>query len=191
MSTQPALTSASDEDLADWIARRDESATARTLAERAFLELYDRYQARLLHFVAARAPKAELEDALQETWQRVWKHLPSGFHGGRFRAWLFTIADNWTRDVARRRRPVPLTGQDVPAPDEDPEEWIVDTQRRERLRGCLEQLGEDEMAVVRARLSGSSYGDLAAALRLTVERAYRLFHQAKQKLKNCVERLTS
>jgi RNA polymerase sigma-70 factor (ECF subfamily) len=187
----PVLANATDEELAGWIARRDESSSARMVAERAFLELYDRYQARLLHFVAARAPRAELEDALQETWQRVWKHLPTSFRGGRFRAWLFTIADNWTRDVARRRRPVPLTGQDVAAPDEDPEEWIVDTQRREQLRGCLEQLDEDEIAVVRARLSGSSYGDLAAALRLTVERAYRLFHAAKQKLKHCVERFAS
>ncbi len=190
MSTLPAVSEATDEDLASWIARRDDSRSARVLAERAFSELYERYQDRLLHFVAARAPRADLDDALQETWQRVWKYLPTGFRGGRFRAWLFTIADNWTRDLARKRKPVAWTGQDVAAPEDD-EDWVADTERRDRLRTCLERLGEEEMAIVKARLGGQSYPDLATALSLTIERAYRMFHQAKQKLQNCVQGASS
>ena len=35
---------------------------------------------------------AEFEDLHQKVWVRVWGHLPDGFRGGNFRAWLFQVA---------------------------------------------------------------------------------------------------
>src|ERR1700677_3507560 len=98
MDPGPTSPDPSDENLAASVARRDQSGAARLLAEGAFLELFDRYQLRLLHFLAARTPRADVEDTVQETWRRVWQYLPTSFRGGRFSAWLFTIADNRARD---------------------------------------------------------------------------------------------
>jgi RNA polymerase sigma factor (sigma-70 family) len=189
MRANLALPDTSDEDLAACIAQRDLSAAARLQAERAFLELYDRYQLRLLHFLAARTHRADVEDTVQETWRRVWQHLPTGFQGGRFQAWLFTIAENRVRDQARKKRPVLWTGDDVAAPEA--EELSAHADRQERLRHCMEQLTHEEASVVRNRLAGQTYPEVSADLGIPVERAYKLFHQAKQQLQGCVQRAES
>jgi RNA polymerase sigma-70 factor, ECF subfamily len=180
----------SDEDLAAVIAERGGSdPTARD----AFAQLYERHARPLLSFLSTRIRRNDLDDLHQEVWQRVWKHLPDGFRGGHFRGWLFQIARNSLIDHGRRKRPDRLDEEEA-LPDvrlDAPEASLVEHERMEALKRCLERLTAEAAALVRARLGGESYPDLCQRLGLRPERAHKLFHLAKDQLQACVERALS
>lgn len=185
-----------DEELAQIIARRDESDRAWRAAQDACGQLYQRHARKLLAFLAARGNREDVEDVHQRVWERVWQHLPEGFRGGNFRAWLFQIARNSLIDQGRKHRPDALGDDQEPRTrDEDrPDIWLVEQERMVILSRCLERL-EAEMKegakLVRGRLAGESYPELCERLRLRPERAHKLFHLAKEQLQKCVERATS
>jgi DNA-directed RNA polymerase specialized sigma24 family protein len=65
---------------------------------------------------------------------------------------------------------------------------LVEHERMEALRDCLEKLSAPAAAVVRARLAGEEYPELCQRLGMKSGQAYKLFHSAKDQLKTCVER---
>jgi RNA polymerase sigma factor (sigma-70 family) len=182
--------SASDDELAGAIARREESEGAMRVAQEACGELFTRHARKLLAFLSARVHRNDLEDIHQAVWERVWQHLPTGFRGGNFRAWLHQVARNYIIDVGRKKRAELLHGsEDLSDHGRDgPSERLLEVERATVLRGCLERLNSEAAALVRARLSGESYDDVCPRLGLKAAQAHKLFHQAKQELRLCVER---
>lgn len=69
---------------------------------RALEALVGRYDRRLLGFLGRRGPAGRSEDLFQETWLRVVRSAASFDPSRRFSTWLFQIANNLCRDVARR-----------------------------------------------------------------------------------------
>lgn len=131
-----------DEELAGVVARGRRSGGSTTSAERAFRTLYDRHAGPLMAFLATRVRRADLEDIHQDAWRRAWEHLPDGFTGGQFRAWLFRIARNDLIDHGRKRRPEALVN-DHPLTDhrhEPPEARLIEEERMTILRRCLDLL---------------------------------------------------
>jgi RNA polymerase sigma factor (sigma-70 family) len=181
----------SDEQLAETIARRQRSdSRAWQEARHACGQLYLRHAPKLLAFLAARASRSDLEDIHQAIWERVWQHLPDGFHGGNFRAWLYQIARNYLIDQGRKKRIDPL-GEDQPLPDPrapQPDEPLLEQERMLILRRCLERLTAEAAQLVQARLAGESYVEVCQRLGMKPERAHKVFHQAKEQLQSCVER---
>ena len=192
MATNPPDNDPSDEQLAATLAQREQSGQALRAAQDAFRDLYQRHARKLLAFLAARVHRNDLEDVHQEVWERIWKHLPEGFHGGNFRAWLYQIARNYIVDQGRKKRP-----EQIPEVDElpesrggQPEEVLLEQERRAILSRCLERLDTRAAELVRARLAGESYEDACPRLGLKPEHAHKLFHQAKTQLQQCVKRAT-
>jgi RNA polymerase sigma-70 factor (ECF subfamily) len=179
-----------DEELAELIAHRDRSDRAWEEARAACAQLYSRHAPRLLAFLATRVNPSDLEDIHQAIWQRVWERLPRGFQRSHFRGWLYRVARNLAIDEGRRKRPRPL-GKSEPSDltEGGPEEKLQQKERMAALQRCLEQLEPEEAAVVRARLGGESYEEISARQGLEVGRAYRLFHQAKERLQACVQQV--
>ena len=154
----------SDEQLAAVVARRGDSEPARLAARDALERLYRRYSPLLLSFLASRVRASERDDLHQEVWQRVWHHLPDRFRGGNFRAWLHKIAHHAIIDQGRKRRPKPLMTQEA-LPDgrhEPADHRLIEDERKEALERCLEQLGPEGAALVRARLAGEDYNELCS-----------------------------
>ena len=85
--------------------------------ERAFAELYQRYQRRLHRFCVRRLHASDdAEEAVQEAFARAWRALPRFAGERRFYPWLTVIAGNVCTDMLRRRsRTVPMG--EVPARD--------------------------------------------------------------------------
>jgi RNA polymerase sigma-70 factor (ECF subfamily) len=190
MILQTTPSTPSDEELAAIVADRGGNDRA---ARDAFGHLYDRHARPLLSFLSTRARRNDLDDLHQEVWQRVWKHLPDGFRGGHFRGWLFQIARNSLIDHARRKRPDRLDEEES-LPDERldaPGSALIEHERMDALKRCLDRLSADASALVRGRLGGESYPDLCQRLGLRPERAHKLFHLAKDQLHACVERALS
>lgn len=178
-----------DERLAEWSAARDSSVANKQRAVAAFEELYRRHAGKLLGFLAARVRRSDIEDMNQMIWKRVWEHLPTGFHGGNFRAWLHQIARNQIIDHSRRK-PVGTLGDadtDTAVASQRPDDSLLEQERMDILSRCLERLEEELRTLVRARLSGDSYEDVCVRLNLKPERAHKLFHEAKGRLTTCVE----
>jgi RNA polymerase sigma-70 factor (ECF subfamily) len=180
-----------DEELAAIVARRAGSIQAMNAAHAAMEVLYHRHVRPLRLFLSARVgQQADVEDVLQVVWQQVWHHLPGGFTGGNFRAWLYQIARNAVIDHHRKPRLEPRDDLGM-RPDpraSSPEAGLVEQARQEALRRCLEKLEPGLAALVRARLAGETYEAICSRLNLAPSRAHKMYHQAKKQLRACVER---
>jgi RNA polymerase sigma factor (sigma-70 family) len=108
---------------------------------------------------------------------------------GHFRGWLFTVARHYLIDLSRKRMPETLAdGIDVTDVDQDaPPTQLVDAERWQVLRGCLEKLDRAAADLVRGRLGGEAYETLCERLGLEPARAHRLFHSAKEQVQSCVQ----
>jgi RNA polymerase sigma-70 factor (ECF subfamily) len=192
MTDNPLSAEPSDEALAEAVARRDQSAEARQAARAACEQLYLRHARLLLAFLSARVRRSDLEDTHQAVWELAWQHLPGGFRGGNFRAWLYRIARNRVIDQARKKQPQ-LLGDEGPAVAArgGAEGALEAAERAAVLRSCLDRLTPEMAALVRARLAGDSYEEICPRLGLKPERAHKLFHQAKEQMQTCVQRALS
>jgi RNA polymerase sigma-70 factor (ECF subfamily) len=70
---------------------------------RALEILIQRHGQRLHRFLTRRGDAARADDLFQETWLRVVRGRASFDPARRFSSWLFQIANNLCRDLARRR----------------------------------------------------------------------------------------
>ncbi|TVR64754.1 MAG: sigma-70 family RNA polymerase sigma factor [Gemmatimonadales bacterium] len=77
--------------------------------ERAFGELVDRYDNRLLNFVYRTVGDRErAQDLVQETFVRVYRHLHRFDQSKKFSTWIYTIASNLAKNELRNRSRNPL-----------------------------------------------------------------------------------
>lgn len=177
-----------DEQLAEFIQRRDESADAMQQAANCFEQLYQRHARLLLAFLASRVNRSDLEDIHQTVWQKIWQNLPKHFKGGNFRAWLFQITRNHLVDVSRKRRPDELGEGQEPVDDSGPDDPLADQERQEILGRCLEKMQKHLAEIVRGRLSGEDYTTICSRLQIKAARAHKLFFHAREQLTGCVQK---
>jgi RNA polymerase sigma-70 factor (ECF subfamily) len=181
----------SDEQLVEFVARRDESVQAMNVAHAAMEILYDRYARPLRPFLATRVnPRDEAEDVQQMVWTKVWRGPHGSLAEGHFRAWLYRIARNAAIDHHRKMRPELVDDLDTRSDPrgQSPETGLIEQARKEALSRCLERLEAALVALVRARLEGRSYDEISKELSLALQRAYKMYHSAKKQLQTCVER---
>jgi RNA polymerase sigma factor (sigma-70 family) len=157
----------------------------------AFDELYARHAGRLLAYLRARFP-AHADDLAQEAWTRVLDRLRSGevAEMTNFRGWLFRIATNKGTDQYRLKR-LEALGEDDNTPDPKrslPLDALLDTERREVFRRCLEKLEPDYRAVIVASSAGEKPVEIAARLRITREAVDQRKSRGLSALRACVER---
>jgi RNA polymerase sigma-70 factor, ECF subfamily len=145
--------------------------------ERAFTELVERYQTRLLNFIYRTIGDRErAEDLVQEVFIRVYRHLHRFDRSKKFSTWVYTIASNLAKNELRNRSRNPLVlfqtvtknweDQDRPLQYEDPTSRPDDLYRKRHLREIVErtvaQLPEHHRNVfVLRELEGKSYEEIA------------------------------
>ena len=86
------------------------------------------------------------EDIAQDIWQKVWQSLPTAFHGGSFRSWLYTIARNCVTDHLRRKKAeaIPEEGNLVDHRHRPADEELAEVELRDALTRCLEKLARSK-----------------------------------------------
>lgn len=157
----------------------DSSLVAGYLAgrERAFDELVERYQKRLLNFIHRTIGDRErAEDLVQEVFIRVHRHLHRFDQTRKFSTWIYTIASNLAKNELRNRSRSPLIlfqtikknweADHRPLQFEDHHYRPDHLYRRRHLRALVEwsvnQLPEHHRVVfVLRELEGKSYEDIA------------------------------
>jgi RNA polymerase sigma-70 factor (ECF subfamily) len=140
---------------------------------RAFDELYQRYERRLLGFIFNFLRNREdAEDVFQETFQVIIKAARSrpgsGSHVAapvNVSAWLHTVARNLCLNRLRARRAAALRvgGEDSQTP-ETAEERLLAMQRSDALTAAVTRLPPRLGEVYRLRARGQSYEDMAVEL---------------------------
>jgi len=145
--------------------------------ERAFQELVERYQTRLLNFIYRTIGDRErAEDLVQEVFIRVYRHLHRFDRSKKFSTWIYTIASNLAKNELRNRSRNPLvlfqairkTWQDDERPlqFEDPQGRPDDLFRKRHLKELVDdsagRLPEHHRQVFILReLEGKSYEEIA------------------------------
>lgn len=145
--------------------------------ERAFQELVERYQTRLLNFVYRTiGDREKAEDLVQEVFIRVYRHLHRFDRSKKFSTWIYTIASNLAKNELRNRSRNPLVlfqtmrnawqEEDRPLQFEDSSMRPDDLYRKRHLRELVEQAVAQlpphhrEVFVLR-ELEGKSYEEIA------------------------------
>ncbi len=184
--------SASDEELAGAIGRRDQTGGSMASAKKAFEELHKRFDPPIRTFLLARCSRSEAEDLGQLVWLKVWRSLPKA-KPGPFRAWVFKIARHALIDHQRKKRPEELTeGASGSLVDDGvvrPENQLIEQERTRAMERCVKMLKDELATVVRGRLSGEDYLAISRALGIKPGQAHAYFHKAKSLLKACVEKV--
>src|SRR5437016_5630296 len=145
--------------------------------ERAFQELVERYQTRLLNFVYRTiGDREKAEDLVQEVFIRVYRHLHRFDRSKKFSTWVYTIASNLAKNELRNRSRNPLVlfqtvqknfqDEDRPLQFEDSTSRPDDMYRKRHLREIVEEsvakLPEHHRHVfVLRELEGKSYEEIA------------------------------
>ena len=145
--------------------------------ERAFTELVERYQTRLLNFIYRTiGDRDRAEDLVQEVFIRVHRHLHRFDRSKKFSTWVYTIASNLAKNELRNRSRNPLVlfqtmrgandDEDRPLQFEDTTARPDDLFRRRHLRELVEEtvakLPEHHRQVfVLRELEGKSYEEIA------------------------------
>ena len=162
-------------------------AAARAGHAGAFDELVRRYERPLFAYLRRFLGSAEdAEEAFQETFLRVFRHMDRFRASLPFRPWLYRIATNAARDrlrYRRRRRMVSLDaavratddgasrplGDCIAASGPDPDAGARLDEAQRRLEGAVAALPEKQRAVfLMARYDEMAYEDIARALRVPV-----------------------
>ena len=145
--------------------------------ERAFQELVERYQTRLLNFIYRTiGDREKAEDLVQEVFIRVYRHLHRFDRSKKFSTWAYTIASNLAKNELRNRSRNPLVlyqtltknwqTEDRPLEFEDSSMRPDDMYRKRHLRQLVEeataQLPQHHREVfVLRELEGKSYEEIA------------------------------
>ena len=145
--------------------------------ERAFQELVERYQTRLLNFVYRTiGDREKAEDLVQEVFIRVHRHLHRFDRSKKFSTWIYTIASNLAKNELRNRSRNPLVlfqtikknwqDEERPLQFEDSNSRPDDMYRKRHLRELVEEsverLPENHKQVLILReLEGKSYEEIA------------------------------
>jgi len=167
-------------------------AAARDGQVRAFEQLLDRHQARVLRVLRFLGiPSQDREDVAQEVFVRVFRHL-KGFRAGReFGAWLYRVTVNAAHDFRSRRGR--LARGEAPwseATDpEDPRPGPGESARGEELRRTLERalesLSERERTIfVLREIEGLGSREVARALGITAVTVRRHLSRARRHLRD-------
>ena len=146
-------------------------------SERAFAELVERYQSRLLNFVARTIGDRErAEDVVQDVFIRVYRHLHRYDSSKRFSTWIFTIASNLVKNELRNRSRDPLVlfqtitkswqDEEGPLQFEDASSRPDDLFRKRHLRALVEASAQrlsahQRQVFILRELEGKSYGEIA------------------------------
>src|SRR6187397_1646810 len=118
--------------------------------ERAFSELVERYQTRLLNFVYRTiGDREKAEDLVQEVFIRVHRHLHRFDRSKKFSTWIYTIASNLAKNELRNRSRNPIVlfqtmtagwdDEERPLEFEDPSGRPDDLFRKRHVRTLVEE----------------------------------------------------
>jgi RNA polymerase sigma-70 factor, ECF subfamily len=156
----------------------------------AFEELLRRYASRVLGFcVKSTVDRSFGEELAQEVWLSVWNHRAEYRPDGKFRIWLFTLAQNRLKNAARDRARRPWARADACVDGADCRDLspsgidhLIAAQRRARVDGAMSRIPANLRDAVVLRFDQElAYEEVAKVLGTSEPTARsRVFHGLRE-----------
>lgn len=160
-------------------------------SERAFRILVERYQDSIVHTVTGMLGETqEVDDTVQEVFIRFHAALSTFRAEASVKTFLTRIAINRSLDILRRRKRRYLVSWDkevsgdIESPDANPDESVIESEERLRLRRMVDRLSPRHRAVVVLRIiDGLSTKETAEVLAIPYGTVLSRLKRALTKLK--------
>ena len=158
--------------------------------QRAFAHLVDTYQAPVYNLCYRMLGNAaEAEDAAQETFVRVYKHLGAYDPQQRLSSWILAVASHYCIDRLRRRRikwlslDNILSLRPIAADAVQPEDTIIEHESCTEVRSHLQSLpAEYRLVIVLRYWQDLSYAEIAQVVGTTESAVKSRLHRARKML---------
>jgi RNA polymerase sigma-70 factor (ECF subfamily) len=136
------------------------------------------------------AGATDADEAVQETFLRLYLHLVQGRDVANVRAWVYQVARNYIRDVrksARHQRTVPIDDAMERAgrfrdPNNSPEHNALSDERSRRLKVAVEKLPQLQRECILLRSSGLRYREIADVMGINTNSVGALVQRAVARL---------
>lgn len=151
----------------------------------AFDELVGKYQLRLFRFAYRMLQdRAEAEDAVQETFLRAYRALPSYRPDGFFSSWIYRIALNECRRRMRgRKATVPLDLAPMAGAVADPQIKVMSNERDRLLRAAIDEMPEHyRLVMLFFYFEEMSVDEISRALGASVSAIKVRLHRGRERL---------
>lgn len=167
----------------------------------AFAELVELYKDKIFHLAYRMLNnKHEAEDAVQETFLRVYTNLHKYDTNQKFSTWIFRIGTNLCIDKLRKRKNTYSLdaempdgeGNDyyslMPADEETPEKQVIVSETQQQIRKAIDRLPEKYKSVVILRyLQDLSLQEIGEVLDMPVTTVKTRVHRGREYLKKIIE----
>jgi RNA polymerase sigma-70 factor (ECF subfamily) len=169
----------------------------------AFEELVQLYKDKIYHLAYRMlGNKQEAEDAVQETFLRVYLNLAKYDETQKFSTWIFRIGTNLCIDRLRKKKPNYSLDAELPdgeggdwhsmLPSEDPspEDQIVLSETQQQIRQAIEMMPDKYKSVVVLRyLQDLSLQEIGDVLDMPVTTVKTRVHRGREFLRKQLEKL--
>ena len=146
---------------------------AARVSEAAFEALVTAHQAQVYRLCwRITGNREDAADMTQETFVKVWKHLPDFRFDCDFSTWLYQVASRSCLDLLRSKSRRPTVSaqedrQDAADPAPTPEAALISQESRRELQLALQQLEPEQRALLSLRVAqGCSYQEISKILRI-------------------------
>ncbi|TXK79126.1 RNA polymerase sigma factor SigW [Paenibacillus sp. N3.4] len=174
---------------------------ARNGDRNAFAELVDLYKDKIFHLAYRMLHnKQEAEDAVQETFLRVYTNLHRYDENQKFSTWIFRIGTNLCIDKLRRKKNIYSLDAEIqdgegsdyygmlPSHEDTPEKQVIVSETQEHIRRAIETLPEKYKSVVILRyLHDMSLQEIGEVLDMPVTTIKTRVHRGREYLRKKLE----
>ncbi|MGG1519944.1 RNA polymerase sigma factor SigW [Paenibacillus oryzisoli] len=174
---------------------------ARNGDRNAFAELVELYKDKIFHLAYRMLNnKQEAEDAVQETFLRVYTNLHRYDENQKFSTWIFRIGTNLCIDKLRRRRNTYSLDAEMsdgegadfyamlPSDDDTPEEQLIVSETQAQIHRAIASLPEKYKSVVVLRyLHDMSLQEISDVLDMPVTTIKTRVHRGREYLRKKLE----
>ena len=159
--------------------------------EQAFTALYERYRLPLFGYIHRLLPgRSDLvDDVFQQVWTKAATKLGSYKDQQKLLSWLFRIAHNLVMDCFRNgegyehQELLESFASEAPQPDEELRAGELEA----ALQEAIVQLPSEQQAIVRQRLEGVSFKDIASQSNISLNTALGRMHYAVINLRRILQ----
>lgn len=162
---------------------------ARDGDEQAMRELYERYRDRIAAYAhRITRDRSEALDVLQETFEYLFRKLPTYRPEGKLSALLYTAARNLSLNKLKKKRRMPTSSIDEVKPgtsgEADPASVLEDKESARAALNAMETLSPEHREVVELRiLEGLPYAEIAEIAGIPIGTVKSRLHNALENLR--------